>query len=163
MRHYQVLESLLLPATIGQYPVTPAQFIIIPSPPACYATNLSLNQPSKALSLFILWTTLELRTSMKYQTLKYLKCNHIMYLSKSRLERDGLDAIKSLVAGQHSMLELFIIFLKSPCQSHYLILGLADINVLISFPNVHVIFQQYDYMLMVMLKPISHSCHDKTK
>ena len=44
-------------------------------------------------------------------------------------------------------------------------LGLADSNdnVLISFPNVRAIFQHYDYMLMVRLKPISHSCHDKTE
>ena len=97
MRHYQVLESLLLHAAIGQYPVTAQQFII-PSPPPCYAQNLALNQPSKAPSIFIIWTRLELRTSLKYETLKYLKCNHGMYLSMSRLERDGLDAIKNLVA-----------------------------------------------------------------
>ena len=89
-----------------------------------------------------------------------------MYLSKSRLERDGLDAIKNLVAWWHSSLELFIMFLRVPVNRlDYLILSLADSNdnVLISFPNVRFISQHYDYMLMVRLKPISHSCHDKTE
>ena len=84
----------------------------------------------------------------------------------SRLERDGLDAIKNLVAWWHSSQELFIMFLRVPVNRlDYLILSLADSNdnILIPFPNVRIISQHYDYMLMVMLKPISHSCLDKAE
>ena len=81
----------------------------------------------KGVQSIMIWTTLELRTSMKYQTLRYLKCNYVMYLSKSRLERDGLDAIKNQ-PGSWVAFHVGIIhyFSKSPCQSCYLILGLAD-------------------------------------